>query len=246
MDKLYFPTIVDNFFDNPDKIREYALSLEYKPCPDGNWPGMRSQPLHELDKELYMAIVQKILSIYNDFYLQGLGWSNGKIQFHLNKGIGDKDIDTGWIHTDDNFQLAGVCYLNPGDVDMNTGTSILSLKKEKIDYKNERQDYKHKFLKGEQVDINEYKKSLKNHNDNFEETIRIANVYNRMITYASPEFHCLNGLPKNESRLTMLLFMSDIKPDHNRFPFTRVKDSKRFDDIINNRIDHLKGDADAV
>lgn len=245
IDKLYFPTVVDNFFDNPDKIREYALSLEYKPDPTGSWPGERTESLHTIDNELYVAIITKILSIFSDFAYQNVKWQNGKIQFHKNKSTGDKDVDKGWIHIDDNFQLAAVCYLNPGINDMDSGTSIFSLKKGKTFLPYQRQHYKHMFVKGDNVDKETYKKKLKEFNSDYDETIRIGNVYNRIVCYGGPEHHCLNGLPENEERLTMLLFMDGIEPEDNRFPTTRIRNSMT-DNFINERIDYLNENKENI
>ena len=45
-----FPILCqDDFFDNPDEIREYALSLDYKSDENGHWPGVRTRPLHEIN-----------------------------------------------------------------------------------------------------------------------------------------------------------------------------------------------------
>ena len=38
-----FPSlIVDNFFDYPDKVIDFANTLEYNKSVDGRWPGKRS------------------------------------------------------------------------------------------------------------------------------------------------------------------------------------------------------------
>ena len=36
----------DNFYKDPDKIREYALGLDFK--TQGHFPGLRTDPIHEL------------------------------------------------------------------------------------------------------------------------------------------------------------------------------------------------------
>ena len=39
---IQFPTTcVDNFFKYPDEIRRFGLSLDFKPEPQGMWPGTR-------------------------------------------------------------------------------------------------------------------------------------------------------------------------------------------------------------
>ena len=233
----YFPAVIDNFFDKPDLVREFALSLDYAPDDKGRWPGQRSESLHMIDYELYMSVMLKIMSIYTDFAYTNVTWENASLYFHKIKDTGDKELNKGWIHIDQDFQLAGLCYLNPGVNDMNLGTSIYS--KKGFHQKFERHHYKHMYYKGEQINMNDYKKKLSEHNNEYDETIKIGNVYNRMITYETLEHHTLNGIPKDEERLTMLLFMDGIKPEDNRFPNNRIKDVKQYDSFIEERIRFL-------
>ena len=50
--------------------------------------------------------------------------------------------------------------------------------------------YKHMFYTNESIDLKKYKRSLEEHNQKFQETIRIGNIYNRMIAYSASESHC--------------------------------------------------------
>ena len=44
---IFFPTqSVDNFFDKPEEIVQFANSLEYKTARSGFWPGERTEELH--------------------------------------------------------------------------------------------------------------------------------------------------------------------------------------------------------
>ena len=48
-----FPiTCLDNFYKDPDKIREFALSCEYKK-PSGNYPGLRTEQIKFIDAEFF-------------------------------------------------------------------------------------------------------------------------------------------------------------------------------------------------
>ena len=47
---LYYTT---NFFDNPDEIRQWAMSLEFTKPEDGLYPGARTKLLHELDTNFF-------------------------------------------------------------------------------------------------------------------------------------------------------------------------------------------------
>ena len=60
-----YPTvIVDNFFKNPDIIREFALSLPYERNKKGTWPDRRSPLLHEVNEPFVKSMARKILSVY--------------------------------------------------------------------------------------------------------------------------------------------------------------------------------------
>ena len=128
LEKKYFPTIVDNFFEDPDKIREFGLSLEYTPDINGAWPGVRSKSLHEIDYEMYTSFMLKFMSIFHDFAFQNVRWIDASVHFHKIKDTGDKELNKGWIHIDHNHELAGLCYLNPGVTNLDWGTSIYKQK----------------------------------------------------------------------------------------------------------------------
>ena len=43
-------SIVDNFFQDPDKVRDIALSVKYESTTD--YPCYRSRQIHEINKDL--------------------------------------------------------------------------------------------------------------------------------------------------------------------------------------------------
>ena len=96
----YFPAVIDNFFDKPDLVREFALSLDYAPDDKGRWPGQRSESLHMIDYELYMSVMLKIMSIYTDFAYTNVTWENASLYFHKIKDTGDKELNKGFKDSD--------------------------------------------------------------------------------------------------------------------------------------------------
>ena len=73
---IHFPTnVIDNFCDNPDEVVKMAQSdkIEWHKHESGNWPGMRSQPLHILDKEFWANMIKKYLNVFwtNDEMIKG-------------------------------------------------------------------------------------------------------------------------------------------------------------------------------
>ena len=45
-------TVVDNFFETPTLVRNFALQQEFFKGDRGNWPGIRTKFLDELDINL--------------------------------------------------------------------------------------------------------------------------------------------------------------------------------------------------
>ena len=59
---MNFQTIVhDGFFNNPDKVREWGLTLDYQ-HPDGTYPGVRTRCTKFIHKKFYEAPASKLIS----------------------------------------------------------------------------------------------------------------------------------------------------------------------------------------
>jgi len=104
--------IVDDFYENPDAVREYALKQNFD--VDGNFPGKRTKPWLPPDlKQSIQFIVQNaggaVTSWREDSY-------TGSFQYCLAK-------DRTWIHADPNNTWAGVCYLTP-NAPLSGGTAL--------------------------------------------------------------------------------------------------------------------------
>ena len=126
----FFPFIVDNFFDNPDIIRDYALSLPKGPSPDSKWPGIRTPPLHEIDQQLAQQILLKVFSAYFDLGRQNVQWGFSNIYFHEIPAYNnnpDDIMNQGWVHQVSYVHFAGLVYLNP-NARLDSGTSLFRMK----------------------------------------------------------------------------------------------------------------------
>ncbi len=126
----FFPFIVDNFFDDPDLIRDYGLSLPKGPSPDSKWPGIRTAPLHEIDQQLAQQILLKVFSAYFDLGRQNVQWGFSNIYFHEIPPYNDNPEDIlnqGWVHQDSDVHFAGLVYLNPNPR-LDSGTSLFRMK----------------------------------------------------------------------------------------------------------------------
>ena len=104
--------IVDNFYGNPDSVRQYALNQQFN--VRGNYPGLRTKPY--LPDDLKEAI---------GYWMQ----QQGKVTewFESSGYTGAFQIATAndrtWIHADHHNMWAGVCYLTP-DAPFTAGTAF--------------------------------------------------------------------------------------------------------------------------
>ena len=110
--------IKNNFFEQPEKVVEFANTLDFKPpLSFQNWPGKRTDNLVDIDRELFSSVMLKILStLYGDTQIR---FENSWLHFHkITKG----DTAKVGYHVDDDFEMASVIYLSEGDID--NGTTI--------------------------------------------------------------------------------------------------------------------------
>jgi hypothetical protein len=217
-------TILDNFLDDPDKIRAWALQQEYHPAEDGKWPGLRSKPIHELDTPFFHLVCRKFFSQFYDVQnMKELSW-----EVSMNFQMVSKDYDSGWIHSDEEgSQITGIIYLSP-NANLNGGTSIYRNKSNLIQPIHVNTDFKKdSYLK--KISIQEAKKNKEDHNAQFEETIRVSNVYNRLICFDSQLKHGAQDFfgEGEESRLTLVFFVNKLFV--NDTPIGRVRRMVTYD-----------------
>jgi hypothetical protein len=196
-------TIIDNFFESPELIRNYALSLDFSK-QTGNFPGVRSNKINTLNEKLFNLIIKKIHHVF--FNIEDEVAFDCESYFQLV----DNSYDGGWFHKDSNISdIAGVIYLTP-NAPLHGGTMI---GKKIKDTNEEMYKIRDAFYKKEFEDINSYKNIRDEFNSCFDETLIVNNVFNRAIIYNSQEFHRENkffGQTKEDSRLTLVFFMKFI------------------------------------
>jgi|TARA_B100000085_G_scaffold210080_1_gene194079 hypothetical protein len=186
---------VDNFYENPDSIRDFALSLDYyPPNKDEFFPGERTHCLSLVDKKFYHFSVQKFLSCF--FELTSNTTWKGSTHFQkIYKCNNDKHhlSNVGWVHRDEDqpFKtIAAVLYLNK-NTNFDSGTKILQMKK--------------------------------NSNHEFDVTIDFKNCYNRMVAYDGYSWHQISSFWVPEKfRLTQVFFIEFLNniPHRKKTSFT--------------------------
>ena len=159
--------VVDNFYDNPDQVREYALIQDYDSY--GNYPGVRTGPLPERDST---ALKHKLEAILNTRITFWPDMSNTAFQYTV-------ESDTTWIHRDDT-DYAALIYLSPNPPPLSgtslyrhraTGVCMYERDKPETDFNN------CDFL------------SKETEHEHWDTVLEIPNVYNRLILYKGLHYH---------------------------------------------------------
>jgi hypothetical protein len=169
--------IVDDFYDNVDQVREYALNKTFN--IKGNYPGYRTEA-EDVRQHNYLRIffedniVQKKITYWPREYNTAYQITNKE--------------DKTWIHHDET-QWAAVIYLTP-NAPIESGTGIYKHKNSNI--------YRWDGIKKSTSDFN-HSDVVKNL-DEWEQINFIGNIYNRLVVYDGYLYHrsVLAGFGENK------------------------------------------------
>jgi len=175
--------VVDNFYENPDEVREFALNLEYEGGSEW-YKGFRTKKRYQtegLDKRFEEIIGKKITNWKH--YMNGVfSWCNS---------------ETPVVYHCDTQTYAGAVYLSP-DAPPNSGTTFWRSKKHpKV------RTSPSKKLQGEVFGTGFFDQHQ------FELVDQIGNVYNRLVIWDAKLIHSATsyfGNKKENSRLFHLFF----------------------------------------
>jgi len=206
LNTTYFPTtIVDGFFDNPDKIRQFALEQEFHRDETGRWPGIRSSQLFKLSPIIFNNICQKMLSLF--FTAEQTYSYDIASYFQIVNG----EFNSGWVHKDPSI-ITAMLYLTP---DSFSGTSLYLNKNISYDDTTFVEDKIESYKLG--TDSAKAKKSRELHNQNFEEMLNVKGIYNRLLIFDSNIYHAAHdffGDSNEDSRLTLVSFVHGLKGEY--------------------------------
>jgi hypothetical protein len=174
--------VIDNFYENPDKVREFALQCNFKYHPN-NHKGCRTEECYRFPglKKRFEQLIGRGIRNWEHY------GTNGCFQYCIN---GDETV-----YHSDSQQYAGVLYLTP-DAPPDSGTGL----------------YRSRITKKMKYGPDEYHTVFRNgHLDetDFEMVDRIGNVYNRLILFDAKCLHAgINyfGTNKEDGRLFQLFF----------------------------------------
>jgi hypothetical protein len=201
-------TILDEFLENPNAIRDWGLSLEFNPEPNGRWPGKRSECLSKLNPFLFNHISRKVLSLFFDELPPA--W-NATMNFQIFPNIEGE----GWIHQD-LAQFTCILYLSH-ETDINCGSSLYKLKDNKYHPYTSPQNHQlneQKFIHYTTQTLPNNILELKNQyeSDTYEKVMDVKDKFNRLFAFSSISSHSANHYsPQNgEDRLTLVMFFENI------------------------------------
>ena len=161
--------VIDDFYSDPDKVRNFALKQEFK--VRGNYPGQRTESyLNDSMKKR----LQEILYPYAGTVTNWGGEYTGSFQYTVS-------LDRSWIHADSTTDWAAVLYLTP-DAPLSAGTGIFKHKATGLtnwDYRNSNPEYQKTQPPGD--DFQDMTK--------WEIVDKFGNVYNRLIMYRADNYH---------------------------------------------------------
>jgi hypothetical protein len=178
--------VIDNFYDNPLEIREFALSCEYH--KENYYPGKRTISYsNDILKEKIESIVYPFSGKITSF--TSYDTDNGCFQIL-------KKTDETWIHKDyNNINWGGVIFLTP-DAPINSGTGFYKFKGDNKDSGfSEKHDSSENAIDNTKWEMIDY----------------IGNVFNRLILFNSQRLHQgLNyfGNNDNNGRLIQVFFFN--------------------------------------
>ena len=190
--------IVDNFYKNPDEIREYALSLKYQDPENHGAVGYRCEQGRKIPdgtKEYFEQLLKCKIPEGNGHGEWGYS-TNGCFQWC------NKDVPV--VYHADSQDYAGVLYLTP-DAPPNAGTSMFRHKKYKSMAGGE------VFCHGDWHDPDLPESEWFLDETQWEKVDSAGNVYNRLIIFKSTNIHAVTeyfGNDINDSRLFQLFFFN--------------------------------------
>ena len=217
-------TCIDNFYENPDEVVKFAQSLEFKKTP-GIYPGLRTDLLSTIDPIFFNSFCNKLFSVFFDYTISEVEWTVKTVFQKIYPFSNDNDelLNSGWIHLDDPTTVAaGVIYLNK-DSNLKAGTSLYRVKDSEyvgiFDYGDN--TTRIDFYANKDVDIEEYKNKKMHHEELFEKTLEIGNVYNRLILYNINYWHKESSFIVNnfEPRMAQVFFVENMSATS--FPILR-------------------------
>ena len=205
--KYSYPiTIIDDFLDNPEAVREWGISISKEYHPLRIYPGKRSQNLVQVYPEFAHSIYKRVLSV---FYENIPSQHEGGIYFDI---IEKNTYEEGWVHQDPT-DISFVIYLNK-EYKNNCGTSIYkpnpltiappSNTSQIMDIKS--QDFLNKKT------TEEGRKARNIFNSHYKNVLNVNPLFNRCLIFPGSHPHSVNNIDTgtDEDRFIIMGYISKL------------------------------------
>jgi hypothetical protein len=179
--------VIDNFYENPMEIRNFALKQEFKPAE--YYPGIRTKSFANINiKNKIQEILYPFGGKITDFNYKG---DNGSFQLATSH-------DRSWIHSDSKYtNWAGIVYLTP-DAPINSGTSF---------YKHIQGVSNSNETKVTNIDLGNSGRDR----SKWQLIDSVGNIFNRLVLFNSTRYHSSNdyfGTDLYDGRLFQVFFFN--------------------------------------
>jgi len=213
---MQWPTlIVDNFFTDPHAIAKLSATLKYTRAIDNTWPGTRSAPIHEVDKDFFLWSTRKIMALLYPMSLPGVTWD--AVQYFQRvpyKTYGGE----GWVHGDWDFEFTSIVYLsNHAD----SGTCLYEGKH--FNTAPEYTEEKERFYK-DLKDLKRMEKYRNKSNSKFTKKVELFSNFNRLVLFDGHNQHASRNVGTDkDDRLTLITFFKNIACKNIRYPIPQMR-----------------------
>ena len=191
-------TVVDNFFETPTLVRNFALQQEFFKGDRGNWPGIRTKFLDEIDINFFNTFHDKLLNYIPRNYK---GFQHLEATFQLI----DETYKRGWVHNDDpKWNVAGIVYLNNDKPKQDCGTTFYDDRDTSND-----DDHSKEYSDDVNDNIGQNEDVRNKVNSRWVPSMLAENRWNRCVISDSTRWHSAGrffGHSKDTSRLTLVFF----------------------------------------
>jgi hypothetical protein len=211
----------DNYLADPDAVCEMSKSPDLEYRRSKTFRGRRSSNLLRCADTSIRMFAENFGNRLSYDVFHGIKDFQIDICFHEYDPLDPEDIayETGWIHTDAEYcTMAGLVYLHPGEMSMNTGTSLFHGHTQQTD---------EELI----IDVNavqgfntsgrvtpEYAAAWQANIDMFPETLRAGNLYNRLVAYDATTNHRTNSFSTSDGkpRLSLLFYVTEYSWGDNK------------------------------
>ena len=213
---MHWPTlIVDNFFTDPYAVVKLSKIFKYTRDPENSWPGTRTPPIHELDKNFFLWSTRKIMAVLYPMDSGDMKWEALQYFQRIPYKIYGEE---GWVHADINQEFTSIIYLSNHP---QSGTCLYEGKHFNTGpgYKEEKERFYRDLKDRERME--KYRDKV---NSKFDKKVELFSNFNRLVLFDSHNWHAAKNSGAHKSdRLTLITFFKDITCKNICYPIPTMR-----------------------